>query len=467
MLTYFPKVFSRKAIVIFVVAMTLVSVLFSRYAIGFQWMVLAAVEVVGFFAMTNQMSLRWNKVTAKKFVKRLFWLALSLRLVWVVFSYYFYIQQTGRPFEFDAADAIGYHGEAEWLAGTGWPHVMEYLFYSRNGYSDSGYPLYLTAIYKTFGPNVIFPRILKAFYSAFTCVLIYKLTSRITNENTGRLAGIFAMLMPNLIVYCGLHLKETEMLFLTTAFLERADYAIRTKTHAFANIIVAFLLAVSLFFFRTVLGAAAVFAFVTGVLFSPDVVIKKGRKVAIGFWVVLAVVVMAGGTLFNEIESYWESRDDNQKTKRIEQTMRGNQWAKYATGAVMAPMIFVLPFSTMVDTDQNNQLVAAGGNYVRNFMGAFAIIALYALFFKNKNWRNFSLVGAYTVAYLGIIALSGFANSERFLLPGLVGLLVFWAYGLSQLDRKTMKFVNIWVYVVLVMEVAWAYFKIGSRGLLG
>lgn len=38
------------------------------------------------------------------------------------------------------------------------------------------------------------------------------------------MAGIFYMLMPNLIMYTGSHLKEAEMVFLTVAFIERADY---------------------------------------------------------------------------------------------------------------------------------------------------------------------------------------------------------------------------------------------------
>ena len=74
--------------------------------------------------------------------------------------------------------------------------------------------------------------------------------------------------------------------------------------------------------------------------------------------------------------------------------------------------------------------------------------------------------GSYTVGYLGIISLSGFANSERFLLPGIIGLIIMWAYGVSILNAKSMKFVKAWYVIVVLMEVGWAYFKIGSRGML-
>jgi hypothetical protein len=149
------------------------------------------------------------------------------------------------------------------------------------------------------------------------------------------------------------------------------------------------------------------------------------------------------------------------------QTLKGNKWAKYATGTVMAPMIFVLPFPTMVNPgEQYNQLVMSGGNYVRNFLGAFVLIALYTAIFVKKNWRDLSLLGSFVIAYLGIISTSGYANSERFLLPGLPVLLIMAAYGVSLLNAKTYKFVKIWYWVVPVMAFAWAYFKIGSRGLL-
>ena len=96
-------------------------------------------------------------------------------------------------------------------------------------YVDTQYSSTCELLYYLFDTNVIIVRILKALYSAYTCVLIYKLTTRNFNESTARIAGVIAMLFPNLIYYCGLHLKETEMVFLTVLLLERADFAIRNK----------------------------------------------------------------------------------------------------------------------------------------------------------------------------------------------------------------------------------------------
>ena len=228
---------------------------------------------------------------------------------------------------------------------------------------------------------------------------------------------------------------------------------------AFFSSLKPILLSGAMFTLRTVLGVVALFSFVTAVVFSSDQIINKGRRVLVGVWVVIAIVVLAGGTVMNEVEQYWNNRESNQNSKRLEQTNRGNQWAKYATASVMAPMIFVLPFSTMVDTGQENQMMVHGGNYVRNFMGVFVMISLYVCLFVKKNWRNFALVGSFVIGYLGVISMSGFANAERFLLPGLPCLIVMWAYGISQLTAKSFKFVNFWCVIVPIMEIGCSSFS--------
>lgn len=466
MVSFFPKIIADKGLILYVISLLAVSIAFYSFAMPFMWMVLGVIEVSLFFCLAPKLSKEWRSKSVRDFTRNLFWIAVLLRVVWVVFSYFFYQAQTGQPFEYGSADAIGYHGEAEWLAGEDWNYVWYYFFLSRSSYSDSGYSLYLTTLYKIVGPNIIIARLLKAIYSGFTCVLLYKLASRSINEQVGRMAGLMAMLMPNLIIYCGLHVKETEMLFLIVAFLERTDYVLRSKKLTFFGILVPVFLAVVLFLFRTVLGAVAFFAFVTAVVFSPSRIMKKSRRWVMIGWVILAIMLLAGGAIMNEVEQYWNDRGSNQESKRLEQTARGNQWAKYATGAVMAPMIFVIPFSTMVDTGQENQMVLHGGNYVRNFMGVFVLITLYVVLFKKKNWRDFALIGSFVVGYLGIIATSGFANSERFLLPALPCLVILWAYGISELTSKSLKFVKYWYIIVPIMEIGWAYFKIGSRGLL-
>ena len=468
MVPFLPKQVTYRAVITYVTALTVVSLSFSNYAMRFGYMALGLLFVIGFFSLTSSWSIKKKGDSERDFVKFLFVSAVVFRLVWVIASYFYYINATGIPFEFDTADALGYHEEAKWLASEKWSKAWEYYF--KRDYasiSDVGYPLYLTVIYKITGPVIIIPRIIKVFLSAYTCILVYHLSSRAFGEETGRLAGIMMVLMPNLIIYCGYHLKETEMLFLEVAFLERSDYLIRSKKASFRNVLLPTILAGSLFFFRTVLGLAAVFSLATTVLLSNATSMKRGwKRTALIGWGILCVAILSGGTAMTEIEALWEEKDENASLKRLEQTSRGSQWAQYATGAVMAPMAFVLPYSTMVDVShQYNQQTKHGGNYIRNFMGFFAILALYEAL-RQKKWRDFILIGAFIISYLGVVALSGFSNSERFLLPGLPCLIMMWAYGVSELRGKTYKYLTPWCIIVFLMEFGWAFFKLGNRGII-
>ena len=466
MIQYFPKQISERAIVVYLISLATITVVYYNYAMGIGYVALGCLWVIGFFLLLDRSSKEWGSYSEKRFVNSLWWSAFALRLVWVIASYYFYDAVTGQPFEFQARDSMGYHLDAEWLAGERWSVTWDYLF---GGLllADSGYPFYLTVIYKIFGPVVIIPRLINVLLSSWTCILIYRIASRTFGDDIGRIAGLMAVLMPNLIIYCGYHLKETLMIFLEIACLERADAMIRNKRLTLWGVVIPSLLAASLFLFRTALGAAAIFSIASAVLISSAPAMKRsGKRMALVGWGILALVVFGGGAIASEVESLWEGRGDNLTNKRAQQTIRGNQWAQYATSSVMAPMITVLPFATMIDVDeQYGQQAKSGGNYIRNFMGFFVFLAFIESI-RRRQWRNFVLIGAFVVSYLGVVALSGFNNSERFLLPGLPGLIMMWAYGLSVLRPKTYKYLLPWCVIVFVMEFAWAFFKLGSRGIL-
>ena len=465
MVPFFPKQISSKAVTIYLLSLGAVSLIFVKYMLGLDFLIIGIVWVLLFFGLSSRFSRKWVDYDEKRFTRKLFITALLFRIVWVLFSYLYFIIKTGIPFEFSAADSFDYHACAEWYIDIGWSQASDRL--ALTPLSDRGYIIYLTGLYSIFGPNILITRFIKAILSAFSCVLIYRLARRNVGEPAGKLAGIFCCLMPNLIMYCGLHLKETEMLFLTIFALERADDLLRSKSVSVWKVVVVVLLTLSLFTFRTVLGVAVLFAILTALVFSSQSVLSRWNRTILIFWAVVGLLVMAGGTITNEAQGYWESRDDNQVAKREHQMSKGVSWAKYATGAVMAPIMFVLPFPTMVDVDQQyNQQLMHGGNFVRNFLGGFVLLTLFSALFVKKNWRDLSMIGTFVITYLGIICMSGFANAERFLLPGLPILLTLAAYGVTLLNGRNYQWVRVWFWIVPLLVVGWAVFKLGSRGIL-
>lgn len=466
MIPYLPKKISNTAIYLYLGALAAVTLFFIRHTMSLSFYIIGIMWVVGFFLLSTYCSVKWQDIPEKKLLKNLFFSALGLRWAWTVFAYIFYLFQTGMPFEFSAGDSVWYYEESMGNVHANIADIWRYLFVDAKTISDSGYVLYLSLLSKITGYSILLPRLINGLFSSAMVLLVYFLAKRNIGEEGGRMAAIFTCFMPNLIFYCGLHLKETLMVFILVAFLERSDYLLRSRKYNVFTIAIPILLAVTLFTFRTVLGASAVFALATALVFTNTSVVGRGKRIMLIAWGVLAVTTLTGGVISNEVQSTWEDRGENQMAKRTHQTNKGNQWAKYATGTVMAPMMFVMPFPTMVDVDQQyNQQMISGGNYVRNFFGIFVLIAVFSAIFVTKNWRNLSLIGSYAIAYLGIISASGFANSERFLLPALPVLLIMAAYGVTLLNAKNYRFVKIWYYVVPAMAVAWAYFKLGSRGL--
>ncbi len=466
MIPYLPKKISNTAIYLYLGALAAVTLFFIRHTMSLPFYIIGIMWVVGFFLLSSYYSIKWQDIPEKKLLKNLFLSALGLRWAWTVFAYVFYLIQTGVPFEFSAGDAIWYYEESMGNVHANIADIWRYLFIDSKTISDSGYILYLSLLSKITGYSILLPRLVNGLFSAAMVLLVYFLAKRNIGEEGGRLAAIFTCFMPNLIFYCGLHLKETLMVFLLVAYLERADYLLRSKKYNVFTIAIPILLAITLFTFRTVLGAAAVLAFATALVFTNTSVVGRGKRIMLIAWGALVVTTLTGGVISTELQSTWEDRGENQIAKRTHQTNKGNQWAKYATGTVMAPMMFVMPFPTMVDVDQQyNQQMISGGNYVRNFFGAFVLIAVFSAIFVTKNWRNLSFIGSFAIAYLGIISASGFANSERFLLPALPVLLIMAAYGVTLLNAKNYRFVKIWYYVVPIMAFAWAFFKLGSRGL--
>lgn len=469
MLSYFPKYFSSKAIITYIITLLVIGVVFMDQAMYWYWWVFGISFVVVFFYGSNQLSINWAHLSEKTFEKKIFQTALFIRSLIVIFLYFFFDAMTGQPFMFAAGDVVGYHEEGLWVARCiSESNLQPYINYidEKNGISDVGYPMWLGLQYSVTDGNIIIARLLKALLSAFMCVLVYRLTKRNFGDKVGRMAAIFCMLMPNLILYCGMHLKETEMLFLTILYAERADYTIRSKHFSLKNTMVLLLLLGSLFCFRTVLGVAAIFAFCVALVLSSSRIMSKARRWGLLLVAVLAIVTFMGGKLAMEIEEYWANKDTNQEVRLADRAKKGNEYAKYAGAVIFAPMIFTFPFPTMVETpNQETFRMLHGGLVVKNIMSFFCIFAIGYLLFK-KQWRNHVFLGAFVITYLGILVLSAFAHSERFHLPAIPFELIFAALGVSLMTKKEAKWFNYWLVFMFIIFMGWTWFKLKGRGVL-
>ncbi len=482
MLTYFPKYFSKLAIGTYFLSLIVVSIMYMQYAMHWYWWVIGAVEVVGFFYFANYLTKVWHDIFTARFTKQLFWWSFGLRLAFMVFMYWFHTTMTGQPFQFAAADTMWYHD----MGKFGHQLLSNGEFISRFGVfaygvalDDIGYPIWLSILYWLFNDSIFVTRVIKCLLGACTCVLIYKVANRNFGEQVARMAAIFCMLMPNLLYYSGCHLKETEMVFILVAFVERADYIIRTRQLMGGQFALTMILAILLFFFRTVLGAAALLSLALALLFTSERVARTSQR-----WVMLIAMVLIGayfvaGQILTNVEAYWNLQRSGEQAKNMQwrsERENGNVFAEYASAVVFAPMIFTIPFPTMVETpNQEDQRMMHGANYIKNILSCLCIFGVFMMLFKDGKlrgflkgpWREHALLLAIMLGYLLILVLSSFAQSERFHMPALPFELIFAAVGVSYVSKQRHKTLYmLWCGVIIVAAISWAWFKLKGRGMI-
>ena len=465
MLTYFPKYFSSRAIICYIITLVLVSGIFMSHALPFVFMLFGITFVFLFFNYSTKLTLQWRRFSPKVFKKKLFLWTLFIRVIYVIFIYYFYMNMTGIPFMFHSADEMGYHNIASLLRDEGWDVYDMYVHsYSL---SDRGYFYWLGMIYVAFGNSVLAGRFVKCILDAFACLLMYNLAKRSFGEYTGRMAAIFYLMMPSMWYYCGITLKEAEMAFLVLLFVERGDYVMHSKKITVVSLLLPGLIALVLFTFRTALAAVLVAALGGAIILSSGKQLELWKKIIyvsiFGGWMVMTI----GAEIIDETQQLWNGRTENQEAGYEWRAERrnGNTFAKYASASLFAPVIFTIPFSTMVTIpEQENQMMQHGAYFIKNVMSGFTIFALFLLLFSG-DWRKHVLPIATMCGYLLVLVFSNFAHSERFHYPVLGLELMLAAYGISQVKSKQKRWYTLWLVFVCLVNVGWCYIKLAGRGM--
>ena len=454
---------------LYMLVLLVVSVAFHNHALQLKWMLWGIGEVLFFFALTSVFYPRWKDDDPKKFWHKVFWTALAIRVVYAFVMCYYYYWETGIAFEYDAGDSRWYHDTGVYLsqcAKQGYvKYVFQYLRAYTMGFSDQGYPLWLTLVYTIFGRSWLVPRLFKALMSAYLCIVVYKLGTRTFGERTGRLAAVMCVFMPILVQMCGLHTKEMEMVFLSLLALERMDYLIRSKRYTVWNILFPILLTGLTFGFRTIIGMCLIFAFLMFVLLSSnDFVGKKGKIITVA-----AVVVVFFAFFFSPVGRemriiyHLKFSDLSYQSERYESL--GLKHGELAQSWVLAPGAFVLPLSPMVEESPDHNKMIHGSTYVKNFLAFFAMLAI-IIAFRQKKWRDFSLIGAYEISYLAIIMFSFAANSERYHEPAVPLIILMGAYAMTHLRRKDLKLFYVYCGILFIALVVWNWLKLSARGLV-
>lgn len=453
---------------VYLLALLITSIGFRPYAMKTLWLAWGIGTVLFFFLTSWFFHQRWRHDERKKFIRKVFWVALGIRAVYVgaIILYYYY--ETGLGMEYGAADSMRYHQWAIALAKLAregdFKIIFQWLNANTMGFSDQGYVLYLTSLYTCFDNNILGPRLLKALMSAYLCVVIYKLASRSLGEKTGKLAAVMAVFLPHFIHYTGTYTKETEMIFLATLALERMDYLIRSKRYTFWNIAFPVLLVVLIFGFRTIIGMLLIGCFLLFILFGETTLIsKKAKLITLG-----AVVLLVLGLYFTPIGKEMRIMCKvNFKTSYItaeKYRQLGYGYAQYANGKYFVPGAFTLPLTNLVEVANDNQKMMNGTYFVKNYLAFFALWCI-VMAIREKKWRQFGLIGSFALLYALCIVFSFAFNSERYHLPVMPCLLIMAAFAMVHFRKRDFVAYYIYDVLLLIAVVAWNYIKLAGRGL--
>lgn len=490
----FPKWLSKNALIAYFLALAIVSFMYSAYSLPWYYMLSGVIAVLVFFlyGSTAIKDTSLDKIRKEsRFEKRIFLIAFIPRVIWMFLIYTIFTNFYGNAFGFENADATYYDTLGQFVAGlikNGNFHFYDEIsrWSGSEELSDMGYGIYAGLIYFVTGSEgVVVPiglggtplaiitlRLMKCLWSSLTVLLIYRLAKRNFGEQTARIAAIFCALWPNFWYYCGAHLKETEMVFLGVLFVEQADQMLRSRQFTAWKVIPILLIAAAIFTFRTPLGLVALLALVFSIVMSSSKVVSWGKRVIVGFLAIGLIGVVAGNRLQERAESLLSQVQTDQQQKNMEwrsERDNGNAFAKYAGAAVFAPMIFTIPFPTMVRPfeGQDLQQLLNGGNFIKNIVSAFTIFAMVMLLITGR-WREHLLPLSFMLGYLLVLTVSEFAQSERFHQPAMPFEFMFAAYGLSIAVTKSKykRWFMYWCVLMFVAAVAWNWFKLKGRGMI-
>lgn len=475
-----PQWFASYAILAYAIALIGVNALFSAYAMEWYFWLFGVVWVAGFFYLSVNFSRQWSVLRIRKpkaFEKQLFWTGLMIRVTYAIFIFFFYIQMTGKPFEFATADSSGYVDTARWFSaelsrGNLWNTL---LIMFRSAFSDTGYPLFLLLPVHIFDGNfaLFVIRLIQAIFGAYTAVIVYRIASRTMDETTARLAAIFCMLHPVLICYVGLTLKEIFMTWLLMLFIDMADRMLVGRKYSLATIAPVVLTGLAIFLFRTVLGMVAFMGVFFALMMTDTKIVGWGKKFILGTVLAGVLLLSVSDNIMREVNQIRETDIQEQQQNTMEYrygsgkggSISGNKFANYAGAAVFAPMIFTIPFPTMVNIGfQEDMRLIHGGNWVRNVMSGFVILAMFMLLLTG-DWRKYTLMVAVLLGYLLVLIFSAFAHSLRFHIPVMPLEMIFAAYAIMNMRKKQKNWYLYWCLFMIVTCFGWNWMKLRGRGL--
>jgi hypothetical protein len=427
--------------------------------------------ILFFYGAIRWYTLLWKNV---KYLKtRLFFHGLFFRIVGVSCMYVltFLYDPNSLPFEIRAADSWNYHYSGIIVAdairdGKG---VFTSLSFFWNNEADYGFSIVIGYLYSIFGKFPVVVKLFNAVVGSITVVRIYQITKMVYQEKQARIAGIITMVMPPLLWFTGMFLKETILMFLlvnATFFAMRITE--QTKFRLYYIIMVLFHFGV-LFYFRLVLTPILMAAILLQITFLK---LKKKRDIFISVTINIGILI---GSLYVmrllNMDTYViEIIEASQDRFGSELENASKTGGISYTVTLIAPLLIagaiLTPFPTVLDFEASQLAIFTHfqNEIIRNGMYFFVFLGLIrAIKLKQKKTI---MVGSIAIIYILVLAASGISHQDRFQILSLPFLIVFMSDGIVNKYRKQKKHWSLYLMLIFMIILMWNIFKLKIRGLI-
>ncbi len=460
-------------IALFFAIFTLVShiLFFPQYTMPLPIILVGFTVILFFFVGILGYANAWQN--CKDFKTRLLFHSLFYRLLAIAAMYVLtmWYDPANLPFELAASDAWNYHYSGVIVAdaiaeGKG---IFQSLSHFWKNESDYGFSVVIGSLYSIFGKSTTIIKILNAVVGSITVLRIYQITQFAYGEKQARLAGIITMLMPPLLWFSGIFLKETLLIFLIANIGYYTTRVIRTTQFRIPNTILVLCLLGSIFYFRTVLVPLLLGCVLLQIVFYRTK--NKNYRLFAGF---ITMILIAGSlwvtyelSMDKHIEAAIEASSEQFGTELDKASKdRGINY----TAAVVAPLLvagaIITPFPSLLDFEDRQLGIYAHfqNEIIRNIMYFFVFIGLFRFIKQRKVGAIFA--GSFAVIYIMILAVSGISFQDRFQVLSLPFLIVFMSDGIVANFAKKQRHWITYLFFIFFAILLWNVFKLSNRGLI-
>ena len=460
--------FYTKRILFLLLILIAAGLIFFRYNfISFGYIAFAVVSIVIFFKGLENIP---KYLISGNIPLKLFWFTILIRIGIVFILYLYYYTSVHSPYgEFfapNAEDATGYHYIARWMAADFWSGEINYEYYTAlmGSHSDMGYIYWTLPWYIVFGPHLWLQGIFNLIVGAWSVVLVYKIALYQFTKKIAILSAVMTMLYSSFILYTSSSLKEMVLIWVMLVAIYHFQLYLKLHKQKALNLFIAMLFIFFLAFFRNFLVILLSFAFFMGLYFNS----KRGSNLQLIIFILFgAGSLIALGNIFgfsNEIQSTVDSAPD--MFEGVVSRRAGNALAvKFASLPVFLLYTIPGPLVSFVKTgDQQTIWLQFSGFFIRNVLMFFYAYGLYSLI-RNSFRPNIFLI-IITLGYLFIMAYTGYVTNGRYHLVAAPLLFFFSAYGYSIMTSKKIKWFDIFLIFIFILNMGWNYFKLLGRGLM-